>query len=355
MLRRIFNREFASAIKRIKSYSVTCENKFCDYAENEESNAPSDESWRILFFGSDKFAAESLKALHSKYKDKKLVRHLEIVTAYQGQENCLTKYARKNKIPLHVWPPEISEGKFDIGIVVSFGHLIPEKIINKFPLGMINVHASLLPRWRGAAPICHALINGDTYTGISIMKIAPKKFDIGSVIMQQRIEIHPDDTQIELYDKLSKLGAEVLLRTVDKLPNILNSAQSQDEKEVSNAPKITKDTSFVNWAIMTAKNVCDLQRGLNGIYPLRTYFNNVPVKILNVKLVTDTSNIPHVHEKTPGITVYDKSTKKLYVCCKDDTWVSVEKIVIPDHRPLNSQAFGSGYIMNTKEKYCLFG
>jgi len=107
---------------------------------------------------------------------------LGVVTSFKSPANCVRSYAEKEKLPLQKWPIEPSEcSKYDLGVVVSFGHLIPASIINGFPNGMINVHASLLPKWRGAAPIIYAIMKGDARTGVSIMKIEPHRFDIGAV------------------------------------------------------------------------------------------------------------------------------------------------------------------------------
>ncbi|KAG8033998.1 hypothetical protein G9C98_008479 [Cotesia typhae] len=170
------------------------------YSENSQLKTEK-RPWNVLFFGTDDFALESLRKLESSYRSKKLISSLEIVCSYKGDENGIIKFSKEHKIKLHSWPVNFSLSNFDIGVVVSFGHLIPPWIINEFPLGMINVHASLLPRWRGAAPIIYSLMNGDAQTGVTIMKIMPKKFDVGDILAQKIVDIHPNETQPELYDK----------------------------------------------------------------------------------------------------------------------------------------------------------
>lgn len=110
--------------------------------------------------------------LHS---ESKALCRLEVVTIQNKQKNIVERYAMENGITTNPWPITYNITNYHIGIVVSFGHLIPEDIIKSFPLGIINVHASLLPKWRGAAPITYSIMNGETYTGVTIMKIAPKK------------------------------------------------------------------------------------------------------------------------------------------------------------------------------------
>lgn len=143
------------------------------------------------------------------------------------------------------------EKEYDLGLVVSFGHLIPEKVINQFPMylfnyfmlflllfdyncrGILNVHASLLPRWRGAAPIIYALANGDTKTGVTIMKIKPEKFDVGDIVSQVVVDIPKDIKMPELHRKLGSTGAEELVRIVKKLPEALNNVKPQSEQNVT--------------------------------------------------------------------------------------------------------------------------
>ncbi|XP_001605224.2 methionyl-tRNA formyltransferase, mitochondrial [Nasonia vitripennis] len=334
-----------SSVNNISIWRLRCDH----YANKPPSKGP----WRVLFLGTDEFALQSLQALYHT-RQKGIVSRLEIVTAYKGEENAVIKYAKKHNILIHNWPPSISKDEFDIGVVVSFGHLIPSKIIDLFPLGMINVHGSLLPRWRGAAPICHALINGDQETGISIMKIMPKKFDIGSVIVREKVQIHPNETYLELYKKLAILGANLLTETMNQLPDILNTAKPQVETEVTYAPKITPEISFIKWNEMTAEQVYNLQRGLLGIHPLRTYFNNQVIKLLDIKAIPESTKVNCLREKEPGLAIYDKKNKILYVSCQENSWISVGTVIIPGHRPKSATDFGTGFILNRKEKSCIF-
>lgn len=131
---------------------------------------------KVLFFGTDNFSLPSLKKLHQNNLD------LTVVTSFKSPANCVRSYAEAQKLSIYRWPISVEQcADFELGVVVSFGHMIPLHIINALPRGIINVHASLLPRWRGAAPIMYAIMEGDTKTGISIMKIEPHQFDIGPV------------------------------------------------------------------------------------------------------------------------------------------------------------------------------
>lgn len=133
---------------------------------------------KVLFFGTDNFSLPSLQKLHENHVD------IGVVTSFKSPANCVRSYAESKDLRLHRWPiTALHCAPYELGVVVSFGHLIPLHIINAFPSAMINVHASLLPRWRGAAPIMYAIMRGDKKTGVSIMKIEPHHFDVGAVSM----------------------------------------------------------------------------------------------------------------------------------------------------------------------------
>ncbi|KAH0554881.1 methionyl-tRNA formyltransferase, mitochondrial [Cotesia glomerata] len=309
--------------------------------------------WNVLFFGTDDFALESLRKLESSYRSNKLISRLEIVCSYKGDENGIIKFSREHKIKLHSWPVSFSLSNFDIGVIVSFGHLIPAWIINAFPLGMINVHASLLPRWRGAAPIIYSLMNGDTQTGVSIMKIIPKKFDIGDILAQKIVDIHPDETQPELYDKLSKIGANLLIETIENLPHVLKSAKPQSETNVTYAPKITRKLSSVNWNELSAKNLYDIQRALTGIYPLITNYNGEKMKIFGIKLLNNPSDKSITSQITPGLMMFDKKLNLLIVQCKDGNWISVEQVSLANRKKMSAKEFYNGFLSRKKNRVVL--
>ncbi|XP_045929992.1 methionyl-tRNA formyltransferase, mitochondrial [Micropterus dolomieu] len=169
--------------------------------------------WRLLFFGSDHFAVESLKLLTSSRSSRDgVVESLEVVTL--SGEVPVKRFAQQNHLPVHSWPPDNVDGQFDVGVVVSFGCLLPERLINKFPHGILNVHPSLLPRWRGPAPVFHTIIHGDTVTGVTIMQIRPHRFDVGPILNQEFHQVHENCTAEELGAALATKGAHLLIDTL---------------------------------------------------------------------------------------------------------------------------------------------
>ncbi|XP_020294744.1 methionyl-tRNA formyltransferase, mitochondrial-like isoform X5 [Pseudomyrmex gracilis] len=219
---------------------------------------------------------------------------------------------------------------------------------------MLNVHASLLPRWRGAAPIIYSLINGDTQTGITIMKIMPEKFDIGEIIIQEKVDIYPDETLPELYVKLAKVGANVLLCVIKQLPHILSLSKPQENIGITYAPKVLSKISWVKWDAMTAKNVYDLYRGLLGLYPLTTKFDDRTIKLLDIQQVTKPTNAMNPEDDTPGSVKFDKISKTLIVTCKGLSWVSINKIRIAGRPAMSAVDFQNGFMRNKMQKQIRF-
>ncbi|XP_022919494.1 methionyl-tRNA formyltransferase, mitochondrial [Onthophagus taurus] len=299
--------------------------------------------YKVLFFGTDQFSLESLKALTIECRKKVIIDRLEVVTTFKSKPNKIYSFSAQENIILHQWPLTNEINGFDLGLVVSFGYLIPEKIINSFPLGMLNVHASLLPRWRGAAPIIYALANGDAKTGVSIMKVKPKHFDIGEILNQAEIEISSDTTQVNLYKNLSELGAKTLIETLYNLHKL--KAQKQSEIGVTNAPKIKSNFANVIFNKMIAIDVYNLSRALDGLYPLNTKCGNLPIKLYNVKLCSYKNN-----SIVPGGVVYDKKDKTLKIMCSDHNFISVKSLGIVNKKIMNAEEFNNGYLRKIPNK-----
>ncbi|XP_067874452.1 methionyl-tRNA formyltransferase, mitochondrial isoform X2 [Heterodontus francisci] len=194
--------------------------------------------WRILFFGTDAFAERVLHKLdqsRSLETGKMLIERLEVVTlsATKSGKLPVRKYAKLRQIPVHDWPHLAPFDHFDVGIIVSFGSLLSDPLIQQFPYGILNLHPSLLPRWRGPAPIFHTLIHGDQMTGVTIMQIQPTRFDVGAIVMQQECAVPPRCTADELGTMLAETGAEMLLSTLKNLPEIIENKREQSKEGIT--------------------------------------------------------------------------------------------------------------------------
>src|SRR6266481_3895593 len=149
----------------------------------------------------------------------------------------------------------------DVAIVVAYGLILPKAILEAFPLGAFNLHASLLPRWRGAAPINRAIMAGDSETGVMVMKME-EGLDPGPVAMVERLHIAPDATAGDLHDQLARLGADLMVRALGAIERGSLALTAQDEGGVTYAAKLAKDATRIDWNA-PANRVHDHIRGLS--------------------------------------------------------------------------------------------
>ena len=157
----------------------------------------------------------------------------------------------------------------DLAIVVAYGQLIPKNFLELTKKGFINIHGSILPKWRGAAPIQRSIMNLDKETGISIMKIG-EKLDNGPVSNVYRIKVNPDQNAQEISEKLSNLAAEKILDNIDDILDDKAKFVDQDHSKATYAKKINKDEGQINWN----ENASDLIGKINGLFPVPGAFFN---------------------------------------------------------------------------------
>ena len=150
--------------------------------------------------------------------------------------------------------------KPDLGVVAAYGKILPEALLQIPPLGMINVHGSLLPRWRGAAPVHRAVIAGDTVTGVTIMRVV-KELDAGAMFATVTRPIGPDDTSVEVEKDLAEMGGDLLVQVIDQMANGTARETPQPEEGVTYASKILKIEGLVDWSL-PAIQLHNLVRGL---------------------------------------------------------------------------------------------
>jgi len=211
----------------------------------------------IVFLGSGRFGIDSLSALHG--SEHKLVHIFTQPSLPAGRGKKLRKtpvadWAESNNVPYTETDDvnsagmlrEIADCKADLALVIAFGQKIGEKLISLFSKRIINVHASLLPKYRGAAPINWTIINGEKVTGVSIITVV-SKMDAGEILAQDQIEIAPEDTAESLHDKLSKITAPLLLKTIVQIQEGTAFYCEQDIEFVSLAPKLKKSDGILNW------------------------------------------------------------------------------------------------------------
>jgi len=250
---------------------------------------------RIVFMGTPVFALPSLELiLRSKHQiagvvtrpDKHKGRGLKLSAtpvkelAEQSSLKVLTPVDLKSE----EFYDELSELRPDLIAVVAF-RILPERVFSLPPSGTINLHASLLPKYRGAAPINWAIIKGEKFTGVTTFFIQ-KKVDTGEIILQREVEISPEETFGELSLKLSRVGAEILLETIDSIERGEVKSYPQNNLEASSAPKITEEICKIDWS-KPAEKINNLIRGLSPQPGAFTYFRGKLLKIYKAKVESD--------------------------------------------------------------------
>ncbi|CAH4035778.1 methionyl-tRNA formyltransferase, mitochondrial [Pieris brassicae] len=301
--------------------------------------------YNVLFFGSDVIGLNSLRKINLLRKSETIIKRLDLVTANSSKnKSIIEKFAEKEDIRVLTWPNlNIHEAEYDIGLIVAFGHLIQKDVLDKFPLGMVNIHPSLLPRWRGAAPIIHTLLHGDEVAGVSLMKIKADKFDVGEIISQKTVPVPEDILLPDLTQQLSDIGAEMLVECLRTLPDSLDNLQPQCSEGVTYAKKINKSISEVKWSEMTATQVYNLYRATYSLHPLKTTFRGKPMKLFNAFLIKNQTE----YEKKPiGSLEYCKNTDAIRILCKDNKYVYFKSLRILGKREITALDFYNGYIKN---------
>ncbi len=213
---------------------------------------------KIIYFGSGEFGINCLNALADSAHELVFIVTQPPQPAGRGRKECPTQishWANMHLVPFvetaDVNAPEIIEQitgyRPDLIIVIAFGQKVGCDLINLPPKGAINVHASLLPKYRGAAPINWAIIKGETKTGNSIITLSDK-IDAGQILAQNEVEIVPEDTAGSLHDKLAQSAAPLLLETVEKIAAGTSVYTEQDHSKATYAPKLTKTDGYLDFA-----------------------------------------------------------------------------------------------------------
>lgn len=301
---------------------------------------------RIIFMGTPQFAVPSLQKLTKAgftiaavitAPDKPAGRGLQL------QESPVKKYALENNLPV-LQPTNLKSAEFigqlkllnaDLQVVVAF-RMLPEEIWNMPPLGTINLHASLLPDYRGAAPINHAIINGEKETGLTTFFIK-KEIDTGEIIFREKIIINEKDTAGLLHDKMMTTGAELLLKTVLAIESGKYPKTPQTNTSKKIAPKIFKADCRIQWEQPTIK-VYNFIRGLSPYPAAWTLLENKTIKLLIIAYVLDGKL------QKPGSISTDKKTFLRFATI--DGYIDVLELQLEGKKKMSVTEFLKGYRFN---------
>ena len=313
------------------------------------------EELRIVYMGTPDFAVESLKALvEGGYNvvgvvtmpDKPIGRHGSVLQASPVKQYAIEKglnVLQPVKLKDEAFVEELRSLNADLQIVVAF-RMLPEVVWNMPRLGTFNLHASLLPQYRGAAPINWAVINGDTETGITTFFLQ-HEIDTGRVIQQVKVPISDTDNVGDVHDRLMMLGGQLVVETVDNIINGTVTSVEQDDmlaegEELRPAPKIFHDTCRIDWKGMNMKQIYDFIRGLSP-YPAAWMELVNGDKVLSVKIF-EAEKIPaDSSQYNRGAILTDgKSEVKVAV---DGGYVRVKTMQIAGKKKMQTEEFLRGY------------
>jgi methionyl-tRNA formyltransferase len=252
---------------------------------------------RVVFVGTPDFALESLKAVIADGHEVVAVITAPDKPKGRGMkmaESEVKTYAVANNIPVYQpekirknpeFIEEIKNLNADIACVVVYGKILPKSFLDLFKFGCINVHPSLLPKYRGSAPIQWAIINGDKITGVCTMYL-DVGMDDGDVILREEVSIGDDETAGELWSKLSSKGAKLLVKTLENIGNGIIIREKQ-VGQVTIAPKLEKEMSKIDWENMSAIQIKNLVRGLNPGFGTYTFLNDKKFKFWKIDVMSN--------------------------------------------------------------------
>ena len=302
-------------------------------------------SLRIIFFGTPKFAISTLERLIKSEHE-----IVAVVTQPDRQKGRGQKFfntpvkdlALKKKLLL-LQPDALNESSFvahlsrlkpDIGVVAAYGKLIPDNLLSKPRLGMINLHASLLPKYRGASPVHRAVMAGEDLTGVTIMRIA-SKLDSGNILAKTERPIGTNETSTEVEQGLSIIGSKLILSVLRDIVTDISVETVQDHSQATYAKKLTKADGLIDWS-SDAQTIHNQVRGLHPWPHASTFINRKRVIILSTSVDTGKSDAP------PG-TVLSTNQTGILVAVKNGSAVLLKELQPENKRAMNAKDFLAGH------------
>ena len=305
------------------------------------------EKLRVVFMGTPEFAVPCLAALHAD-------DNCEVIGVYtqpdkprgRGQKllpSPVKAWAEEHGLPVHQpvkikteeATAKLKDLKPDLVVVVAFGQILSQEILDIPPHGCINVHGSLLPRYRGAAPMQWCVINGETKTGITTMMM-DAGLDTGDMLLKEELTIGPDMTLEEVHDNLMEMGAQVLMKTIEEL-RAGTLKRVPQEGESNYAPMLTKETGHIDWQ-KSAQEIHNLVRGLNSWPGAYTAHEGQKFKIWRTVLTGETAT----SGTTAGEILAADSSQGLRVAAGDGQVLAITELQAPGKKKMQAQDYLRG-------------
>lgn len=300
---------------------------------------------RIIFMGTPDFSVPTLEALVASEHEVAAVVTQPDKPKGRGKEihmSPVKECALKHNIPVYqpvrardeAFVEEMRTLKPDAMVVIAFGQILPKSLLDLPKYGCVNIHASLLPKYRGAAPIQWAVINGDEETGITTMMM-DVEMDTGDMLEKTVIKLNPDETGGSLFDRLSLLGGDLILSTLSKLEKGEITPQPQDHAQATYVKKISKSMGDIDWT-MDAVSIERLVRGLNPWPSAFTRWNGKMLKIWEAKV------LPDQETKAPCGSVISASDEGLKIQTGNGV-LCVTSLQLEGKKRMDTAAFLRGY------------
>jgi methionyl-tRNA formyltransferase len=307
---------------------------------------------RIVFMGTPDFAVEGLKKLHEEGYNIVGVITAPDKPAGRGQklrQSAVKMFAENHN--LHILQPgklkdpdflaELTALKADLQIVIAF-RMLPEVVWNMPSMGTFNLHASLLPQYRGAAPLNRAIMNGEKESGVTTF-LLKHEIDTGNILFNEKVLIGPDDNVGDLHDKLMIVGAGLVLKTVDALANGTVKPTPQDEvpneEELKHAPKIFKDDCKIDWSL-TGQQIHNHIRGLSPFPVAWTILESETEKPASLKIFSSSFEDVN-HSEKPG-TIFSDSKSEIKIACNKG-YVYIKELQLAGKKRMKTEEFLRGF------------
>lgn len=307
---------------------------------------------KIVFFGTAGLCLPFLEVLKDEFELPLLVTQPDTFGGRNRKQKIVPQvktFALENGIEV-LQPENLKEPAFmdklkeidpDIGIVIAYGKLIPARVFKTPKHRMVNVHFSLLPQYRGAAPVQRALENGDTITGISIFELV-KRMDAGPVWGRKEFEIEPEDTTASMWKRLSEEGTDFLVQTVNDILDGKIEKIPQDESRATYAPPLKKEEGKVDWNL-SAQQLYNRYRAYQPWPGLFCEANGKLFKLTDIHVSTES------HNKEPG-TVLEMNKKLLKIACAEGSVLEILNLQPPGKKPMTAFCYCLGNQL--PEKLC---
>jgi methionyl-tRNA formyltransferase len=303
---------------------------------------------RLIFLGTPAFAVPTLEAVARKHEVISVVTQPDRPKG-RGQELAASPVKQAAvRLGLPVYQPErirrpeaqahLAALAPEIMIVVGYGQIIPQSVIDIAPRGIVNVHASLLPKYRGAAPVQWAIVNGETRTGVTTMQINAG-LDTGDILLERETAIGPEETALELGERLAVMGAELLIETLDGLARGAITPRKQDDNLASHAPILKKEDGAISWN-GPERAIHNRVRGLLPWPGAHTRFRGQLLHIWRARVESDRTTL------APGQVL---AGPRFRIACGDGAVLELLEVQMEGRKRMSGEAFANGQRLRENE------